>query len=63
MGLNCRLHTNKQCKHSKGGLDVILSKFNNPKNTIKCAQNIVCTHVQCVSNRNNEQSLHIKFED
>ena len=21
------LHTNKQCKHSKGGVDVIMSKF------------------------------------
>ena len=27
-----------------------MSKFNNPKNIIKCAQNIGCTHVQCVSN-------------
>ena len=32
-----------------------MSKFNNPKNIIKCAQNRGCTHVQCVSN-------HIKFE-
>ena len=49
---NYRLHTNKQCKHSKGGVDVIMSKFNNPKNIIKCAHNIVCTYVQCVSNHN-----------
>ena len=49
--LNCRLHTYKQCKHSKGDVDVIMSKFNNPKN-IKCAQNKGCTHVQGVSNHN-----------
>ena len=48
--LNYRLHTNKQCKQSEGGADVIMSKFNNPKSIIKCAQNIGCTHVQCVSN-------------
>ena len=47
--MNYRLQTNKQCKHSKGGVDVIMSKF---KNIIKCAQNIGCTHVQCVSNQN-----------
>ena len=40
-----------------------MSKFNNPKNIIKCAQNIGCTHVQCVSNHDNEQSKCIKFED
>ena len=40
---NYRLHTNKQCKYTKGGVDVIMSKFNNPKNIIKCAQNIGCT--------------------
>ena len=50
--LNYRLHTNKQYKHFKGGVDVIMSKFNNPKNIVKCAQNIACTHVQCVSNHN-----------
>ena len=27
----------------KVGVDVIMSKFNNPKNSIKCAQNIGCT--------------------
>ena len=47
-----QIHTNKQRKQSKGGVDVIMSKFNNPKNIIKCAQNIGCTHVQCVSNHN-----------
>ena len=26
-----------------------MSKFNNPKNIIKCVQNIGCKHVQCVS--------------
>ena len=35
---NYRLHTNKQCKHSKG--DIPMSKFNNPKNITKCAQSI-----------------------
>ena len=34
------------------GVDVIMSKFNNPKNIIKSAQNIECTHVQCESNHN-----------
>ena len=29
-----------------------MSKFNYPKNIIKCAQNIRCTHGQCVSNHN-----------
>ena len=24
-----------QCKHTKGGVDVIMSKFNTPKNIIK----------------------------
>ena len=38
--LNCRLRTIKQCKHSKGGVDVIMSEFNTQKNIIKCAQNI-----------------------
>ena len=33
----------KKSKHTKGGVDVIMSKFNNPKNIIKCAQNIGCT--------------------
>ena len=28
---------------SKGGVDEIISKFNNPKNIIECAQNIGCT--------------------
>ena len=32
------LHTNKQCKHSKGGVDIIMFKFNTTKNVIKCAQ-------------------------
>ena len=34
--------THKQCKHTKGVVDVIMSKFNNHKNIIKCAQNIGC---------------------
>ena len=38
--------------HSNGGVDVIRSKFNNPKNIIKCTQNKGCTHVQCVDNHN-----------
>ena len=46
--LTNRLHTNKQCKHSKGGVDVILSKFNPPKNIIKCAQNTGCTCSMCL---------------
>ena len=29
------LHTNKQCEHSNGGVDEILSKFNTPKTIIK----------------------------
>ena len=29
------IHTNKQCKHSNGGVDVILSKFNTLKTIIK----------------------------
>ena len=33
--MNYRLHTNKQCKHTKGGVHVVMSKFNNPKNIIK----------------------------
>ena len=36
------LHTNKQCKHSKNGVDVIMSKLDTPKNIIKCVQNIAC---------------------
>ena len=47
-----KLHTCKQCKHSKGGVDLIMSKFINPKNIIKSAQNVECTHVHCVSNHN-----------
>ena len=38
--LNYRLHTIKQYKHSHGGVDLMMSKYNNPKNIIKCAQNI-----------------------
>ena len=41
------LHANKQCKHSKGGVDVKMPKFNTPKNIIKCAQNIGCTCSIC----------------
>ena len=45
------LHTIKQCNHSKGGVDVIMSKFNTPKNIIKgiikYAQNIRCTCSIC----------------
>ena len=40
-----------QCKHTKGGVDLIMSKFNTPKNIIKCAQNKRCTSSMC------EQSL------
>ena len=54
--LGTRLHTNKQCKHSKGDVDVIMSKFNTLKNIIKSKQNIECTCSMC------EQSLHIEFE-
>ena len=28
-----------QCEHPKGGVDVIVSKLNTPKNIIKCTQN------------------------
>ena len=52
MCLNYRLHTHILCKQSNSGVDVIMSKFNNSKNTIKCTQNTGCTHVQCVSNHN-----------
>ena len=45
-----------QCKHSKGGVDVKLTKFNTRKNIIKCAQNIRCTCSTC------EQSQPTKFE-
>ena len=48
-----------QCKHSKGGVDLIMSKLNTPKNIIRCAQNIGCTHVECVNNHN-IQSLNMK---
>ena len=41
------LHTNKQCKRSKGDAEVLMSKFNSPKNIIKCAQNIGCTCSIC----------------
>ena len=41
------LHANKQRKHSKCGVDVIMSKFNFPKNIMKCAQNIGCTCSIC----------------
>ena len=46
--------------HSNGDVEVIISKFNNPKKIIKCAQTIGCTHVQCVSNHNLQC---IKIED
>ena len=36
-----------QCKHSKGGVDAIMHKFNTPKYVIKCAQNIGCTSSMC----------------
>ena len=42
-----RLHKNKQCKHSKRGADIIMSKFNTPKNIIKCAQNMGCKLSMC----------------
>ena len=34
-------------KHPKGGVDVIMSKFNTPKNIIKFAQNTGCTCSMC----------------
>ena len=42
----CTLYLNN-CKHSKGGEDIIMSKFNTPKNIIKCAQNIGSTCSMC----------------
>ena len=45
-----------QCKHSKGDVDVIMTKFNIPKNIIKCTQNIMRTSSMC------EQSECTKFE-
>ena len=44
-----------QCKHPKGGLVVIMSKFNTPKNIIKCTQNRISL-LQCVNTR------YAKFE-
>ena len=41
-----------QCKDSKGGVDIIMSKFNTPKYIIKCAQNIGCRDAQCMNNHN-----------
>ena len=34
---------NELSKHSKGGIDVIMSKLNTPNNITKCAQNRRCT--------------------
>ena len=34
------LHTNIQCKHSKGGVGVVMPKFNPPKNSIVHVSNV-----------------------
>ena len=52
------LHTNKQCKHSQGCEDVIMSKFNTPK-IVSNVHKIKSTHVQYWSNYN-LQSLNMK---
>ena len=43
------------CKHSKGGVDVIMSKFNNQKYHQMCTQ-IESAHFECVNNHK------VKFE-
>ena len=60
-GLNCVWSTDytqiTKCKHSKEGVDIIMSKLNSPKNIIICAEKkIGCTSLL------SEQSQRTAFE-
>ena len=47
-----------QRKHSKGGVDILMSKFKTPKHIIKCAQNI--GYICSMCEQSYLQSLNIK---